>query len=251
MFKRKERHGVLINLTDHCVQLARLGRLDSPADRRHVRRGLGLGRRVGGALARRQFRRPRRESSSPPTAVSPVGADLPAGRDQRAQAGRPGIPLQRRSPSTRRSSPQRPGTWRRSTPTTGCRSRSSSNTRTALFLGVPWSAAREAQVRLRDWGVRPRRLELGTPVLLGGLTRYAEPDRLPPPDRRLRDLPQPDAPLPHRQGRRAHAASPAPRAPVDRGGRHEGALGARRRQAARKLLEQPTDELKAPRPPAD
>ena len=28
MFKRKERHGVLINLTDHCVQLARLGRLD-------------------------------------------------------------------------------------------------------------------------------------------------------------------------------------------------------------------------------
>ena len=28
MFKRKERHGVLINLTDHCVQLARLGRMD-------------------------------------------------------------------------------------------------------------------------------------------------------------------------------------------------------------------------------
>src|ERR1700689_3176821 len=28
MFNRKERHGVLINLTDHCVQLARLGRLD-------------------------------------------------------------------------------------------------------------------------------------------------------------------------------------------------------------------------------
>ena len=29
MFKRRERHSVLINLTDHCVQLARLGRLDA------------------------------------------------------------------------------------------------------------------------------------------------------------------------------------------------------------------------------
>src|ERR1035441_6546161 len=28
MFIRRQRHSVLINLTDHCVQLARLGRLD-------------------------------------------------------------------------------------------------------------------------------------------------------------------------------------------------------------------------------
>ncbi len=48
----------------------------------------------------------------------------------------------------------------------------SSSARTAVFLGVPWTATRQVQVLLRDWGVRPRRLELGTPVLLGGLTRY-------------------------------------------------------------------------------
>jgi hypothetical protein len=47
-----------------------------------------------------------------------------------------------------------------------------SNQRSGLVVGVPWTAVREMQARLKRWGLRPRRLELGTLNLLGGLSRH-------------------------------------------------------------------------------
>jgi hypothetical protein len=44
--------------------------------------------------------------------------------------------------------------------------------RPGLLLGVPWSAIREVQQRLLGMGLRPRRLELGTLPMLGGLARH-------------------------------------------------------------------------------
>lgn len=173
MFNRKERHGVLINLTDHCVQLARLNRLDSRplevdtfaeisiTDTGSVARWLDVnfGDRAGKFItaycgfhpSERIFQRDAinvRQLNNREFLFTTV-ADLAKITSAKA--------------------------WHVAAlnPTDGMPLTADSNTRTALYLGVPWAAAREAQVRLRDWGLRPRRLELGTPVMLGGLTRYA------------------------------------------------------------------------------
>ena len=172
MFKRRERHSVLINLTDHCVQLARLGRLDvrplavdtfaevSVADVGSVARWLDFNfiNRSGKFItaycgfhpAERIFQRDsinvrRLYDREYLYNIVAEHAKIISAKAWHVAALSPvdGVPLS-----------------------------ADSNARTALFLGVPWSATRQVQVLLRDWGVRPRRLELGTPVLLGGLTRY-------------------------------------------------------------------------------
>lgn len=47
-----------------------------------------------------------------------------------------------------------------------------STPRPGLLLGLPPAPVRETQQRLRKLGIRPRRLEVGTVALLGALTRY-------------------------------------------------------------------------------
>ena len=54
-----------------------------------------------------------------------------------------------------------------------------SGARVALVFGLPVPAAREMQQRLRRFGVLPRRLELGTLVLLGALSRYLREQSYP------------------------------------------------------------------------
>ncbi|MBI5689948.1 MAG: hypothetical protein HZC55_07585 [Verrucomicrobia bacterium] len=49
---------------------------------------------------------------------------------------------------------------------------SATPSRPGLLVGLPLTSVRELQGRLRKLGVRPRRLELGTLALLGALTRY-------------------------------------------------------------------------------
>jgi hypothetical protein len=51
--------------------------------------------------------------------------------------------------------------------------------RAGLLVGMPQSAVRELQPRLLKWGVLPRRLELGTLPLLGGLARHLELNAYP------------------------------------------------------------------------
>jgi hypothetical protein len=51
--------------------------------------------------------------------------------------------------------------------------------RAGLLVGIPEEAAREIQARLLSWGVFPRRLELGTLPLLGGLARHLELNSYP------------------------------------------------------------------------
>jgi len=172
MLKRKERHGVLINLTDHCVQLARLGRMDvrplavdtfaeiAAGDAGSVARWLDVnfsdrtGRLIsaycGFHPTERIFQRDAinvRRLTDRDFLYNVVAeqAKIVSAKAWHVAAlnSSDGMPLDPESTA-----------------------------RTALYMGVPWAASREAQVRLRDWGVRPRRLELGTPVLLGGLTRY-------------------------------------------------------------------------------
>jgi hypothetical protein len=47
-----------------------------------------------------------------------------------------------------------------------------STQRAGLVAGVPWTAVRDLQQKLKRWGLRPRRLELGTLTMLGGISRH-------------------------------------------------------------------------------
>ena len=243
MFKRKERHGVLINLTDHCVQMARLGRLDvrpltvdtfaeiPVSDTGSVARWLDLnfGDRAGRFVSAfcgfhpsdRIFQRDtinvRRLSDKEflYTTIAEM-AKIPSAKAWHVAALNPadGMPLY-----------------------------PDSNSRNALFMGVPWSASRETQVRLRDWGVRPRRLEVGSPVLLGGLSRYASVTGYP----QLIAVCEICRNQTHvyilgRDG--VHTPPPLPHGllSIEEAAMKE--LSAPDATAARKLLEQPTGEMK-------
>ncbi|MGA2018542.1 MAG: hypothetical protein ABSH26_16480 [Opitutaceae bacterium] len=243
MFKRRDRHSVLINLTDHCVQLARLGRLDSrpltvdtfaevaAADVGSVARWLDFtfGNRAGKFItaycgfhpAERIFQR---DSISARRLydreylynIVAEHAKIISAKAWHVAALNPvdGMPLT-----------------------------ASSSARTAVFLGVPWTATRQVQVLLRDWGVRPRRLELGTPVLLGGLTRYLSLTgytRLLAVCEISRN--QTHLYLIGKDG--VHTPPPLPHGllSIEEAAMKE--LSAPDAQAARKLLEQPNDELR-------
>jgi len=243
MFKRKERHGVLINLTDHCVQLARLGRLDvrplevdtfaevAATDAGSVARWLDVnfsdraGRFISAFVgfhpADRIFQRDvinvkRLADREFLYNVVAEHAKIVSAKAWHMAALNPGDGM----PLT-----------------------VDSNARMALFMGVPWSAAREAQVRLRDWGVRPRRLELGTTVLLGGLTRYASQTAYPhliAACEIYRN--QTHLYLIGKDG--VHTPPPLPHGllSIEEAAMKE--LSAPDATAARKMLEQPTEELK-------
>ncbi len=243
MFKRRDRHSVLINLTDHCVQLARLGRLDArpltvdtfaevaAADVGSVARWLDFtfGSRAGKFItaycgfhpAERIFQRDaisarRLYDREYLYNIVAEHAKIISAKAWHVAAlnSVDGMPLT-----------------------------ASSSARTAVFLGVPWTATRQVQVLLRDWGVRPRRLELGTPVLLGGLTRYLSLTgytRLLAVCEISRN--QTHLYLIGKDG--VHTPPPLPHGllSIEEAAMKE--LSAPDSQAARKLLEEPNDELK-------
>jgi hypothetical protein len=171
MFKRKDLQGVLLNLTDHCVQLARLVRLDErplaidlftelPAtDDEAITRWLGetfpthtagllpgyCGFYPTDRLLLREMINPRRLNE--PEYVPSLVAEF-----------------------AKQSSVKE---WHTDALHTGegLTLTLENNQRAGLLVGLPWTAVREAQQRLRKWGVRPRRLEIGSVALLGGLVR--------------------------------------------------------------------------------
>ncbi len=169
---RNQRHGVLWNLTDHQLQLARLGRLDekplvldqfaelAPNDDEGVQRwlreafadrGPGYLAAYGGfhpaerVLLRENVNTRRMTEPNFLETLLAEHAKLPTTKDWHVAALHP-IDGEVFTAAT----PPRPG----------------------LLLGLPLAPVRDVQQRLRRLGVRPRRLEVGTISLLGGLTRY-------------------------------------------------------------------------------
>jgi hypothetical protein len=173
LFNRKARSGVLYNLTDNFLQVARIVRLDEkPLDldsftelptgddsaceawlgRHYSERGRGqfypgyCGFHPAERVLFREIITPRRLPE--PGYLSGLLAEyakLSAVRDWHIVALNPmdGTPL----------------------PADG-------NPRHALIFGVPRAAIRRAQEHLLDLGIRPRRLEVSTLGLLGALTRH-------------------------------------------------------------------------------
>lgn len=172
MFKRKELQGVLLNQTDHCVQLARLVRLSE--------RPLLVDR----------------FTEFPATASDAITAWLEDNFPERSRGLLPGYcgfyPTERlflrEMINTRRLDEngyvqglvaefaKLPSAkeWHVDAlhASEGVALTYESTQRAALLLGVPFAEVRSTQQSLRQWGVRPRRLEIGTLALLGGLSRH-------------------------------------------------------------------------------
>lgn len=172
LLSRNSRSGVLWNLTDHVVQVARLGRLDEKplqvdafaelpagddeafaqwAQEAALERGSGY---LAGYCGFHPVERVMlRETINTRRMVEPhylsqllaEQAKLTALKDWQVCALHP-IEGEVFTAAT----PSRPG----------------------LLLGLPQSTVRESQVRLRKIGIRPRRLEIGSIALLGALSRY-------------------------------------------------------------------------------
>jgi hypothetical protein len=171
IFQRKERHGVLVNLTDHCIQLARLSRLDErplavdafievpKGDEEAVVRWLRehFPEHSGGYL-------PGYCSFHPPERLLLREAINP--RRLVEQEYLPGLVVEHAKISSAKE-------WHIALlhPTDGLPIAADSTARAGLLMGVSWSSIRDTQQLLRKWGIRPRRLEVGTVTLLGGLGR--------------------------------------------------------------------------------
>ena len=179
LLTRSKRSGLLLNHTEHAVQLARLGRLDEkplhvdafaelpPADDEAIMRWVetafpdrGPGYLAGYCGFHPVERVLLRENVNPRRFAEPEflpgllaeHAKLPSVKDWQIDALNP-IDGELFTAAT----PPRPG----------------------LLLGLPQAGVRDLQLRLRKLGIRPRRLEVGTVALLGAITRHLRQSAYP------------------------------------------------------------------------
>jgi hypothetical protein len=173
MFNRQARPGALINLTDNFIHLARLVRLDAkpleidalaeiePANEDAFSNWLGANFKdftgSGYIAGYCGFHPPQRvlfrenvnaKRFSEPNYLAPFfteQAKISSIKEWQIAAVQP----------TEGTSPSADGV-----------------VRPALLLGIPWTVIREQQQNLLAFGIRPRRLELGTLPMLGSLCRY-------------------------------------------------------------------------------
>jgi hypothetical protein len=180
MFKRKERRAALINLTEHSAQLARLSHLNEApvtvdqllevpiTDTESVARWLeeNFPKRRGG------FFIPGYGGFYPP--------EFALVRESIA-ARRLAEPWYLASLIEEHGKVASAKEWQIAAlhTTEGTSLDAESPQRSTLLLGVPSQAIRDTQQRLLQWGVRPRRLEIGTLALLGAMTRYFTQQALP------------------------------------------------------------------------
>lgn len=173
MFTRARRSGVLCNITDHAVQLARLTRIDErpvladafaevpAADDEAVTQWLD-----------RTFAEPRGPGYLPGyCGFHPIERTL---LRENINARRMTEPSYLESLVVEHAKVTALRDWQVCAlhPLDGELFTATTPSRPGLLLGWPIAAARAVQNRVRKHGIRPRRLEVGSVPLLGALTRY-------------------------------------------------------------------------------
>jgi hypothetical protein len=169
---RVQRTGILWNVTDHLVQIARLGELE--------KRPLAIDRCAEFAAGDDEGVAGWVRETFPDRGVGYLAGYCGFHPTERV--------LLRESVNTRRLAEPEflPGLFtehaklsstkdwffRALNPIDGEELTSTSPARPGLLFGLPLTPVRDTQTRLRKLGIRPRRLELGTVTLLGALTRY-------------------------------------------------------------------------------
>lgn len=173
LFNRKARSGVLYNLTDNFLQLARIVRLDE--------KPLGLDGFVELPAAdetaceqwiTKHFGENRRGHFHPAyCGFHPAERVMVREIITPKRLNEPGY-LHGLLAEHARIANARDWTVAALNPMDGTLLPADGNPRHALLFGVPWSAIRKTQDRLLDYGIRPRRLEVSTLGLLGCLSRH-------------------------------------------------------------------------------
>ncbi|MBP6506467.1 MAG: hypothetical protein KA257_02785 [Opitutaceae bacterium] len=173
LFNRKARSGVLLNLTDNFIQLARIVRLDEkPLDLDHFAELSPDDETGTERWLQRHFGERRRGQFYPgycgfhPTERVMVREIITPRR-----LNEPGY-VHSLLAEHAKISGIRDWTVAALNPMDGTPLAPEGNPRHALLFGVPWSAIRKTQERLLDLGIRPRRLEVSTLGMLGCLTRH-------------------------------------------------------------------------------
>ncbi len=173
LLKRKARGGVLFNLTSNFLQLAHIGQLEeSPLvlqefaelDLDHPQSCTEWLQRNLGDLRRGQYYQGYC-SFHPPERV--LIREIITPRRLSEPGYLAGILADHARVSTTRD-------WLVTalSPQDGAPLPTDGNPRHALIFGLPYTAIRRAQELLLDFGIRPRRLEVGTLSLLGSLSRH-------------------------------------------------------------------------------
>lgn len=169
---RAQRAGVLWNLTEHAIQVARLGSVEArpvqidllaeldPADEEGLKRWV-----------REAFPEHRRGYLPGYCGFYPAERVLFRENINTRRLAEPGFLPALLAEHAKMAAPH---DWFVSAlhPIDGELLTSTTPSRPGLVLGLPPAPARAMQERLRKLGIRPRRLEIGSIALLGSLTRY-------------------------------------------------------------------------------
>lgn len=169
---RRSRSGVLWNVTDHVVQVARLGQLDQkPLVVDALAEFAPNQLEAAAAWIRTTF--PERGTGYLPGYCGFHPADRVLLRENinTKRLAEPGFLPDLLAEHAKLSSAK---DWHVAAlhPIDGDVFTATSPSRSGLVMGLPLQAVRETQSRLGRIGILPRRLELGSVALLGGLTRY-------------------------------------------------------------------------------
>lgn len=172
LLARTKRPGVLCNLTDHAVQLARLGRLDEKPLTLDTFTELPAG--DDGAVTQwleRTFEEKRSGYVSAYCGFHPAERVLLRENINTRRMGEPNF-LQNLLAEHAKLTVVRDWHVSALLPVEGEEFTAETPSRPGLLLGLPIAAVRTAQNRLCKLGLLPQRLELGSVTLLGALTRY-------------------------------------------------------------------------------
>lgn len=172
MFKRKDRHSVLIGLNEHSVKLARLLQLeDQPLGVDRFTEVRANDEEAVAVWIRTNF--PEQISGFLPTYATfypgerLLMREVVNTRRLLEPAYLPGLVQEQAKISSAKE-------WQCGLVSSadGSPLTPESTQRSGLIVGVPWTAVRDLQLKLKRWGLRPRRLELGTLTMLGGISRH-------------------------------------------------------------------------------
>lgn len=179
IFKRKEQGGVLINFTEHAVQLARLARLHERPVEIDCLAEFSLSEEAEiHTWVQQAF--PERGGAFVPAYCGFHPEERIVSREA-VNLRRLNDPVYLQSLVCDYAKIESAAAWQVSLlhPTDGLKLSQEGAPRSGLLVAVPNDRIRDIQPQVLKWGVFPRRLEIGTIPLLGGLARHLELNAYP------------------------------------------------------------------------
>lgn len=173
IFKRRDRAAVLVNLTEHTIQLARLAHAGSRPQAVEVLTELPANDDEAIKAWLDENISSRRRSTAAYCGFHPADVVLARETVNPRRLTDPAYLQEIIATHAKISSAKQ---WHTAAihASSGAPMLFEGAARSSLAIGVPQETVRMVQQRIRGWGVQPQRLEIGTVALLGGLSRHVE-----------------------------------------------------------------------------